>query len=406
MIKRRWQKLLLDSLLIAIFAIVLLELVLHVASFVLSRPQVKSAINSSPHTRILCLGDSHTYGLFLNREQAWPAVLEKQLREQGYSGVEVVNLAYPGTNSYRVRHSIESMMEDVRPDYVILMLGANDYWTTPLDVANNTEGALGHFVRKYSRIYKLIMFIMKTGEAKTEYYLEDTLRNVHEEQEEEAMENIRKALEFYKIEVVDGVDGVAYAVSQDKKISLKDIVAGIKSGQSEKQILPDLQEVTDTGFLNLVILEDLLKKHLQLNSKALGNSGKLVAYGENEYRLGPSFGEGGEQVNGKKASEDLAGNLAYIASIVKASNAEPLLMTYHFQVKYVYANDVIRKVAAEKQIPLIDLHHAILEVCKPFVCPQLLFSDLHPNEHGQVFIADKVGAFLQKNILNQAVNNN
>ena len=106
-------------------------------------------------------------------------------------------------------------------------------------------------------------------------------------------------------------------------------------------------------------------------------------------------GNESEHVDGKKASLSLADNLAFITNVIKKHNAEPILMTYHFQVKYVYANDVIRKVSDGLNIKRIELHKAILAVCKPFLCPQLLFSDLHPNVAGQIFIADQVKVFME-----------
>lgn len=120
----KWGRLFRDFVAISVIALLLLELVLQCASYFFERPL--AALNpTTRHPRVLCLGDSHTYGLFLERQQAWPSMLEEALHKRGVVNAEVINLAYPGTNSYRVRHSIESMLEEIKPDIVILMLCVN-----------------------------------------------------------------------------------------------------------------------------------------------------------------------------------------------------------------------------------------------------------------------------------------
>lgn len=79
---------------------------------------------SSAETVILCLGDSLTEGYGIAAEEAWPAVLETRLREQGQA-VRLVNAGVSGSTSAsavsRLRWHLKS-----RPRIVILALGAND----------------------------------------------------------------------------------------------------------------------------------------------------------------------------------------------------------------------------------------------------------------------------------------
>jgi len=73
---------------------------------------------------ILCLGDSLTEGYGIDPQHAYPAVLERRLREAGHS-VEVVNAGISGATSAsgpsRLRWQLRA-----RPDIMILELGAND----------------------------------------------------------------------------------------------------------------------------------------------------------------------------------------------------------------------------------------------------------------------------------------
>ncbi len=110
--------------------------------------------------RILCLGDSNTYGLrMVNRDDAYPQQLE-HLWNAAHEGspIEVLNLGYPGTNSSKLIHDLPRMLDTLRPDMVIIMIGANDYWTAPVP-AEETSGFGAEVVQlaeRYSRVYQLI----------------------------------------------------------------------------------------------------------------------------------------------------------------------------------------------------------------------------------------------------------
>src|SRR5690349_14007834 len=81
--------------------------------------------------RVLCLGDSNTYGIYLaQRADAYPQQVEQALAQRGLRA-DVINLGYPGNNSSRIRASLQSALTSTQPDTVMLMAGANDFWTVP-----------------------------------------------------------------------------------------------------------------------------------------------------------------------------------------------------------------------------------------------------------------------------------
>lgn len=120
-------------LLIAIISAALLEAALLVLSINVSQEDRSTKqLQSTPDAiRILTLGDSNTYGIFVSEEQSWPAQLQSLLRERGYV-VDVVNLGWPGTNSTVINWQFDKALASVKPDLVIVMAGANDGWTTPI----------------------------------------------------------------------------------------------------------------------------------------------------------------------------------------------------------------------------------------------------------------------------------
>lgn len=77
--------------------------------------------------RILCVGDSCTFGSGAKTKQAYPARLEALLRERlGGRAVEVVNAGVPGFSSFQGLQLLESVGYGLEPDVVLFVLGVND----------------------------------------------------------------------------------------------------------------------------------------------------------------------------------------------------------------------------------------------------------------------------------------
>ena len=73
---------------------------------------------------IVAVGDSLTEGLGVEEENAYPAVLEKKLQDQGYR-YRVINAGISGETSSGTLSRIKWILT-LKPDIVILVIGAND----------------------------------------------------------------------------------------------------------------------------------------------------------------------------------------------------------------------------------------------------------------------------------------
>jgi acyl-CoA thioesterase I len=73
---------------------------------------------------IVAMGNSLTEGLGLPEEKAYPALLEKVLRDKGYD-YRVVNAGISGETSSGARFRVDWVLR-MKPDIVILETGAND----------------------------------------------------------------------------------------------------------------------------------------------------------------------------------------------------------------------------------------------------------------------------------------
>lgn len=84
----------------------------------------QAGVPAADRIRIVALGDSLTSGHRLPRQQAYPAVLEAALKEEGVSAV-VVNHGVSGDTTSGGVQRLTAALDD-RPDVLIVALGVND----------------------------------------------------------------------------------------------------------------------------------------------------------------------------------------------------------------------------------------------------------------------------------------
>jgi lysophospholipase L1-like esterase len=111
-----------------VVALVLLEGFLRLGALIV-RPDVSAS--GAGARRVLAVGDSNVYGLYLPRADAYPAQLARLLPD-----TVVVNAGVPGMDSGRLRSLLPALLDEHRPTDVLITVGANDVWTpgTAVDV--------------------------------------------------------------------------------------------------------------------------------------------------------------------------------------------------------------------------------------------------------------------------------
>jgi len=121
--------------------------------------------------RMLCLGDSNTYGVYLERSQAYPQVFEREWNtdpQHQEQKVEVLNLGYPGTSSSKLVKDFRHMLHTFRPDVTTVMVGANDLWTVPETAADSPglSDRLAAALWKISKVYRLLYMIRRSMQVR------------------------------------------------------------------------------------------------------------------------------------------------------------------------------------------------------------------------------------------------
>jgi len=80
--------------------------------------------------RVICMGDSHTYGEGVEESETYPSRLEQVLnRATGNRRFEVINMGVPGYSSCQGLLLLEKEVRNLSPDYVVMAYGSNDYYT-------------------------------------------------------------------------------------------------------------------------------------------------------------------------------------------------------------------------------------------------------------------------------------
>ncbi len=78
--------------------------------------------------RILCVGDSVTFGTGVTNEETFPNVLERQLQQYTLPGivVDVINAGVSAYNARNIRGLLEYYLSQLKPDVVVYIFVEND----------------------------------------------------------------------------------------------------------------------------------------------------------------------------------------------------------------------------------------------------------------------------------------
>ena len=79
--------------------------------------------------RIVCLGDSLTFGYKIKEKYAWPTILRNRMRSiEDRTDIEVLNAGIRGHTSAQLLERLDRDVSSRSPDLVIVWVGMNDAW--------------------------------------------------------------------------------------------------------------------------------------------------------------------------------------------------------------------------------------------------------------------------------------
>jgi len=136
-----------------------LEVGLRTAGAVLRSAGRRDAVQVESGDRVvLCVGDSHTYGAPLPREDAYPVQLQERLAQLAPDASwRVINRGIPGMNSAQVAALLEGWLRSDRPQVVVVWIGANNWWNRedPAGLHSGERRSAWRALLEASRLYRL-----------------------------------------------------------------------------------------------------------------------------------------------------------------------------------------------------------------------------------------------------------
>jgi hypothetical protein len=120
---RRIFRVVRTSVVVLVIALALVELLLRLASVLLVRDPALAVAPPDDRVVILCVGDSHTWGL----GEGYPATLARLLEERS-ARYRVINLGVPGSNTALLRQWLPAHLDRFRPAVVVVWSGVNNEW--------------------------------------------------------------------------------------------------------------------------------------------------------------------------------------------------------------------------------------------------------------------------------------
>lgn len=152
--------------------LVSLEGVLQVGAWILwQRDRQPVPEIPAGHRTVLCVGDSWTHGMGSSdvTQHSYPAVLQALLRSATNEPWTVVNGGLSGQNSRDVLQRLPSQLESFRPSIVCVLVGQNDFWSTPEELPEGKSDTIDFQTYRFRwRIPRLAHWIagrLSGGEA-------------------------------------------------------------------------------------------------------------------------------------------------------------------------------------------------------------------------------------------------
>lgn len=312
------------------------ELSLQLVAWVLATDGRDALPGTQQDYRIVTVGDSNTFGLYLDADETWPAQFQARwntfaAEHSDVNPVEVINLGVPGTNSSRLLKNYREMLETFQPDLVLMMIGFNDWWT-PNETWQPAQQGLFKRLLDKSRLYRFYLLLKA--------------------------DQVQPA----KVEVMERVDSLG-------ELTTEEIIARVKKETAEKQAKPQDPEK--------------------------GRLSTRVKYGEKEFLLGYDGAEG--EPGGFRKLES---NLKAMADISNTLGVELVLLNYAGNQKfYKAANEKLANHSQKLGLPLVDVQQYVAPVCpKALECPEHFFPDMHPRPKGYALVAEAVFDYFRSKI--------
>ena len=120
-------------------------------------PDRSGAWRADARVKVLCIGDSHTFGAMVPLDESYPAHLQKVLDRLSPGEFSVLNLGIPGMSSTQTLHRLPRYALKYEPDIVMVWVGVNNMWNqAEMDQPNSSLSVKLDAWLYNLRVYRLV----------------------------------------------------------------------------------------------------------------------------------------------------------------------------------------------------------------------------------------------------------
>lgn len=334
--------------------------------------------------RVLCLGDSNVYGLYLPKEDSWPSQLQTLLDAQHPGRYQVINLGFPGTQTFRILESLPDMLAATQPDQVLFLAGVNDllFGTSALQPTPSWADRLQTYWRQHIHLYRLFKIMQANRHPGVSNRHDDHFKALQSLGTLTGTEAKATLASLYD-SILAATPGLGITLDdnrfsldyKDASIDLNPVLSDIQRHSG------DIHAMYKAHLMPLVDLYELTGLKPQSND--------VLSFNNARFELSPISGDT------HNTKELIKHNILSAQSVSHKANARFYVLSYaskqHF---YGVANRIFRSMAKASTIALLDLEPAISAQCHTADCPVLFFPDQHPTAKGYALMAEQIAQYL------------
>lgn len=347
--------------------------------------------------RIVCLGDSWTFGSGAAAGYSYPAQLQKLFNKENVIKYKVYNLGIPGNYSAKILRYLPGVFNKYKPNIVIIFTGLNDLNNyRQSDSANLLSWPKGLYSRFSSmildlRVCKLIRYGLDGLMQKTRTLRKHTAP-INEKIRFESIQLIRTGYDLYtagKFKLGEAYFKKALMIDPGNEEACLRLGHLFQSIGQYAESLTYYQKVIDINPYTEFRAElyEFLFHTYQQQTHLSSEINKKIIYLAKRIPSDDTFKNPGAPfiIDRNVTMINLGNNLIKIIDFVRSRKAVPILQTYNGSRPYI--NDFIINFSEKHNVLLIDNREILREASDT---ESLFTLDEHPNEKGYVLIAENI----------------
>lgn len=351
--------------------------------------------------KIICVGDSFTFGAGTSPEYSYPAQLQRMLNSKGLEKFRVYNCGIPGCSSTKLLEYLPGFLKKYNPNIIIILIGQNDTinpYISELFLFSGGFKKYCNYLRNVIndlRIYKVLRFGLQ-GLSEYMKIRENNKSYIKKGVNPESEKISKIGLDLYsqgKIELAR--DYLEKSIILDPNNEFSYIYLGLLYSSTGK--IPEalilferLLEINPYSEYRHELYRHLFRIYQQDKGqrKKIDALVKRIPSDEKFKNPGMPF-----ILSQEKIIKNLDYNLRKTIALIKSKRIKPILQTYPRNPQSISLNTVLSDISKEYKVPLVDNERSFKKI--PYL-DKYFVEGGHPNQYGYEIMAKNVLEIINK----------